>query len=184
MNHPRILLLLAVVASFALLLIAADSASAGYERFMAPTTICADASGAAELDEMRCLLNYARKKHHLRKLKVSAQLDRSSESKAEMIVSCNDFSHTPCHKPFATTFKNAHYSGSSYGENIAYEGLDSDTNQTSARDMFRAWLYSKGHRENIFRSRWSEEGMARIEAEDMFSEGDVVIWVSQFGCCH
>ena len=86
---------------------------------------------------MICLLDWARAQRGLKPLRVVYPLNRSSILKALAIKSCNDFSHTPCGKPFADTFDAVGYEGpvsTAYGENIAWgAGARQDRRASSSR---------------------------------------------------
>lgn len=131
---------------------------------------------------MRCLVNYARKKKGIRPLRHNTRLDRSSAIKMSRIKRCNDFSHTACGRSFASSFRTSGYmngvSSWSVGENIAWWAPAS---RAEPQKIFEAWLDSPGHRANIFKGGWREQGVRAVRSSGFQGSRDAIIWVSQFG---
>lgn len=152
-----------------------------WARYLAPDDTCRG-DGAAEsgqqeqLYAMRCLLDWARRERGLKPLPIDIQLNHSSALKAEAVVRCNDFSHTPCGTAFSSTFETAGWKGDS-GENIAW----GTSLARSPRVLVDGWLHSDGHRENLFRNTWRSQGLAFLPAERFQGKGPAAIWVHQFG---
>jgi uncharacterized protein YkwD len=125
---------------------------------------------------MRCLLDWARRERGLPPLATNAVLARPASLKAADIVRCGDFSHTPCGMPFEATFRAVGYSGQS-GENIVWgEGA-----ARTPRLLMDSWLHSTGHRENLFRSEWREQGLAVLQVDSFLGTGPAAVYVHQFG---
>jgi uncharacterized protein YkwD len=162
--------------------------AAGYGRYVAPSGRCAGdgdagAPPAEQERTMRCLVNWARKRRGLRRLRGSRALGRSADLKGQAIVACDDFSHTACGRSFLRTFVQggyvrAHRAWAAVGENIAWQ---SPADTAAPRDILLLWLYSTGHRENLFRRRWRDQGVALVRARSLEGADDVAVWVSQFG---
>jgi uncharacterized protein YkwD len=132
-------------------------------RELAPTSSCRPGSPT----ELRCLHNYARRVNALPPLQPVAALYRAAALKADRIVECRQFSHSPCGDPWTRSFDQAGYRGSWQAENIAY-------GYPSIRDTFAGWLRSPGHRANILNPRLSQYGSAYRPAFPR-------LWVVAFG---
>ena len=126
---------------------------------------------------MRCLLDWARRERGLPALPLNPTLNHSATLKGSEIVRCGDFSHTPCGSPFDKTFKLAGYRGRTTGENLAWGASLART----PRVLMDGWLHSTGHRENLFRSEWREQGLALVEAETFLGSGPAAIYIHQYG---
>jgi uncharacterized protein YkwD len=50
-----------------------------------------------------------------------------------------------------------------------------------ARVALDRWLNSPGHRENLLRGAWSEQGIALLPVASLKGQRDVALWVSHFG---
>jgi uncharacterized protein YkwD len=126
---------------------------------------------------MICDLNYARTRDGLSGLPVSHLLDRSSRLKALDIIRCQEFSHSACGKDPRAVADQVGYPNVEWGENI-YAGAGP---YAPARLGADAWLNSPHHRENLFRSEWTEQGIAVVIAKHFRGQKNVAIWVSEFG---
>lgn len=159
----------------------ARAAQDPWAAYLAPVSTCPGGSTQVALDRsMVCYLNYARARRGLGPLEVVYQLNRSSLLKALAIQRCNQFSHTPCGKPFAATFEAVGYEGgisTAYGENIAW----GEGQAGSVRVVVSGWLNSPHHRENLFSRSWAEQGIAVLPVPRFLGSKDATIWVSQFG---
>src|SRR5689334_10020715 len=75
---------------------------------LAPSGTCGAAADQLGLDAttaqltMQCLTNYARDRSGLPPLHLNATLDAAGDAKLAADVSCAEFSHTPCGRPFET----------------------------------------------------------------------------------
>jgi uncharacterized protein YkwD len=161
-----------------------SAAANGSSNVLAPLSACpgqtsTSAAAAAQLRAMRCLINWARAHRGEGAVRRNAELDRSAAMRAADIRRCNDFSHTPCGRPFLAVFKASHYltGVGSVGENIAWgQGV-----LGSARSTLSAWLGSPEHRRILFTARWRDLGLARLKAARLDGYSNVTIWVAQFG---
>jgi uncharacterized protein YkwD len=126
---------------------------------------------------MRCLLDWARRARGLPALPMNPTLSRSAHLKGSDIIRCGDFSHTPCGAPFERTFQAAGYRGQTTGENLVW----GESLARAPRALMDSWLHSTGHRENLFRSEWREQGLALIEPKTFLGRGPAAIYVHQFG---
>ena len=163
----------------------ANAADDPYASLLAPSGTCGAADAQLNLDAttaqtvMTCLTNYARTQSGLRPLQPNAVLDDAGNAKLAADVSCGEFSHTPCGKPFESVFTAYLRGASSYtlGENIAW-----GTGSLGApRQIMREWLHSQGHRENILRSSFTEVGIGYLPNQVFqgFSGGS--LWSQEFG---
>ena len=153
-----------------------------WAQYLAPEGTCrgdTDAAGTPEerLRTMRCLLDWARRTRGLPALPMNPTLAHSATLKGNDIVRCGQFSHTPCGIPFETTFKLAGYQGQMTGENLVWGASLART----PRVLLDSWLHSTGHRDNLFRSDWREQGLAIVETDRFLGSGPAAIYVHQFG---
>ena len=128
---------------------------------------------------MRCLLNDARRQQGLRALKHSRALDRSAALRAAAIRRCDDFSHTPCGRSFASVYAATGYSlvSHSVAENLAW-GTGS---LGSAAGTVRSWLASPEHRQNMLERDWRKFGVAVVTVPRLSGAENVTLWVAEFG---
>lgn len=124
---------------------------------------------------MLCLVNQARASRGLEPLAAPSSLARAADRKSADIIRCDDFSHQACGRDTEYWPDRFGYDGC-VGENIAYAGGRTAT----PRMIFRLWMNSQGHRENILRSSYDDIGIGmRIGEIDGFSGAHV--WTQQFG---
>ena len=128
-----------------------------------------------------CLLNRARARHGLTTLKRSASLELASQRHSEDMALRNYYEHdTPEGVDSATRMAGAGYPipGASVGENIHW-GVEAEA--TPIR-IFRDWMKSPGHRENILRPAFAEVGVGVAhEAPELSVEGRVAVYTTDFG---
>lgn len=112
------------------------------------------------------LHNKERKKRGLRKLRRNKKLTRSAKGYAkDMDASGGPLSHTGLDgRTFADRIRDAGYKGKTTGENIAW-------GQTSAKQVFRGWMRSTGHRRNIRNRSFRDVGFGNSG----------LFWVTNFG---
>lgn len=178
---------LAIASSLALLSgIVAPRASAADEGIAAKWLIAAPAacpqqgdahlSAEKQLQTMRCMTVFARRRAGLHGLASPPSLIASSQRKAQDILRCDSISHFACQRPFTYWMKRNGYLGSCWraAENIAW-GTRSDT----VRSIFQAWISSPQHRRNIL-GPYHDLGIGletgRIEGRD-----GIRIWIQHFG---
>lgn len=128
---------------------------------------------------MLCLTNYARRRAGRKPLKLNALLDRAGQAKLSADLSCGDFSHTPCGKPFRSVFGSYLAGASSYtiGENIAWgTGFYGTPRQT-----MNGWLNSPEHLQNILDSSYHELGVGYLPGRSFQGKTDATLWSEEFG---
>jgi uncharacterized protein YkwD len=153
-----------------------------WRRFLASDRRCpgGEATGrrpAAQQATMLCLLNWARHVQGLPALRESRALSQAARRKARDIFRCSDFAHDACGKRPNAVALAVGYRGGLWGENL-YAGTGRLGAPRVATD---GWLNSAGHRENLFRPEWTEQGIAVLRVPRFKGYEDVTIWVSQFG---
>jgi uncharacterized protein YkwD len=138
----------------------------------------ADAPVKEQKAAMLCLVGELREEGGLRALRRSVRLDRAARLKADAIVRCEDFSHTPCGRSFASTFVDAGYAAGGWaaGENLAW-GAGA---RGSVASVFQLWLDSPVHRTNLLRRVWRDVGLA-VWHGPLFGHERVAVWVIDFG---
>jgi uncharacterized protein YkwD len=151
-------------------------------RYLAPERVCPGgedrAAPAPEQERtMVCLLNWARTQRGLRALPVNRVLSSAARLKALDIEVCEDFAHEACGKEADAVTATVGYRGAGWGENL-YAG---SSVLGSPRVAVDRWLNSPGHRENLFRAEWSEQGIALRATQSFGGAPEVAIWVSHFG---
>ena len=157
-----------------------------YDHYLAPPGTCTGvddpaATTSEQLAGMRCLINYARARDGATQLAASALLSLAARIKAEDIVRCDDFSHTACGRPMTYPFLKAGYILPDHswlvGENLSY----GTQVLGSPRATMRRWLYSDGHRANILRPAWRDQGVWLIRPAWFQGLPGSSVWVSHFG---
>ncbi|MGH3006713.1 MAG: CAP domain-containing protein [Gaiellaceae bacterium] len=177
----RTLVLTLIVA--ASILVVAPVAEA-HGRLLAPRGKCGQAerkiwmSGGAQQRAMHCLVRYARRLAGRARLRGSRQLNRAAEKKANRIVACRRFSHTPCGRSFSSTYRRTGYGRGSWavGEVIAW----GSRRRGSARSTIHWWLHSSSHRRTIVR-RWRDVAVGRRHERSLWGYRRVTVWVGSFG---
>lgn len=97
---------------------------------------------------MLCMTDYARVASGQTELTTALQLEQSAGSKADDILRCDSFSHFACGRDFTYWMQQTGYTSTQCwraGENLAWGTGGYGT----VRSIFRAWMSSPGHRENI-----------------------------------
>jgi uncharacterized protein YkwD len=164
------------------------------EASLEPAAPLADAKGCADSGQIPtpanvgstrtailCLLNRARARHGLSPLARNASLELASQRHSEDMALRDYYEHdTPEGVDSATRMAGAGYpiSGASVGENIHW-GVEAEA--TPVR-IFRDWMKSPGHRENILRPAFTEVGVGVAhEAPKLSVEGRVGVYTTDFG---
>jgi uncharacterized protein YkwD len=133
---------------------------------------------ADPLATMECLVNETRAQHRLPPVRLSGTLIRSARLRANAIVRCRQFSHTPCGQSFTAPFRAVGYTRrSSIAENLAW----GSGHLGSAQHALARWLASPPHRRVLFTRRWRELGVSAVSANGLFAPGVNTLWVAQFG---
>jgi len=156
------------------------------ERYLAPSNACYGQTNPSvglsqQAASLRCLVNWARHRHGLRRVGESRLLDRSALMRALEIRRCDDFSHTPCGQPFTAVFYAVDYLVlgrlAEVGENLAW----GQGRLGTARSTMQSWLASPPHRANLFRPGWRDFGVSVVRANRLSGAANVTLWVYQFG---
>jgi uncharacterized protein YkwD len=153
------------------------------DRLVAPTIVCADqtdplAPAAVQEQAMRCMTDFARGQSGLGTLGDLTELDRSARAKSDDILRCDSFSHEACGRSFTYWMQRVGYIPARCwraGENIAW-GTGS---LGSVRSIFRTWIHSPEHRENIL-GPYSQIGVG-LDVGRLVGRNDVHVWTQHFG---
>jgi uncharacterized protein YkwD len=111
-------------------------------------------------------------------LGTSGQLMTAARIKARDIVTCGEFSHTACGRPFAYWMAKSGYAQGCYGagENIAWGSGSRGT----VRETMRGWLNSSGHRANVLKPSFRDHGVGLVQGTFQ-GYGDAQLWVHELG---
>lgn len=108
-------------------------------------------------NELIHLTNEYRQENNLGILMVNAQLTQAAQAKAEDLAKNHYFAHTsPDGRKFTSWIVDANYDYLYAGENLAVLF-------NSSESIFKAWLKSEKHRQNISKSRFNEIGIGIAE---------------------
>jgi uncharacterized protein YkwD len=118
--------------------------------------------------------NNYRKSLGLGELKLSTELNRSAQSKAQVLLQSNCWSHyCPPGKSPWDFFVDAKYDYVFAGENLA-EGF------YEVEDVMTAWINSKTHKENMVKKEYTEVGFGIVTGKYQGNSNNVII-VVHFG---
>lgn len=178
---PRKLALLPLLALA--LLLAATATSASAAGLLAPASICPDqerldAPAAAQEQAMLCMTNYARAQSGEPALAEDATLVESARDKARDILACDSFSHEACGREFTYWMRQAGYMSAAcwrVGENLAWGAGE----YGSVRSIFRAWMRSPEHRENIL-ADYDQTGI-ELRTGTLGGVAGTRVWAQHFG---
>jgi uncharacterized protein YkwD len=170
-------------AALAAALFAPAAGAMDLERLIAPSFACANqedltAAVAVQEQAMRCMTDYARGQVGVGALADATDLDRSARDKSGDILRCDSFSHEACGRQFTYWMERVGYIPARCwraGENIAWGTGDLG----SVRAIFRAWIYSPPHRENILGS-YDQIGVG-LEVGNLGGTDGVHVWTQHFG---
>jgi uncharacterized protein YkwD len=170
-----------LIASLALLGATAATASAG--SLIAPASACVgqtklDATVAAQERAMLCMANFARAQLGLAELAPNAELEGSAREKARDILRCDSFSHYACGRDFAYWIRESGYLSTECwraGENLAF----GSGSYGSVRSIFRAWMRSPEHRENVL-GDFAETGIDLVSGT-LEGFAGTRVWTQHFG---
>lgn len=175
----RAALLLIAVSLFA---IPAATASAAGGSLIAPAAACPqtqlDAVPAAQEQAMLCMTNFARERSGERTLEVNATLEESARDKSRDILRCDSFSHNACGREFTYWMRATGYLSTECwhaGENLAWGADEYGT----VRSIFRAWMRSPTHRENIL-GNYTQIGID-LQAGTLEGLSGTHVWTEHFG---
>ena len=163
--------------TIAILLAAAAVAVSAPAASAAPCPGQGNATAKAAVQEraMLCLVNRVRVNRGLDRLAAPGSLARAAGRKSLDILRCDEFSHEACGREVAYWPERFGY-GSCVGENIAYASGRSAT----PRFIFRLWMNSQGHRENILRSSYDDIGIG-LQIGEVEGVRGAHVWTQQFG---
>lgn len=135
----------------------------------------ATASATAQERAMRCLVNRARANRGLDPLAAPSSLAWAAGRKSADILRCDEFSHEACGRDSEYWVKRSGYDGCA-GENIAYASGSAAT----PRYIFRLWMNSQGHRENILRPTYDDIGIG-LQIGELEGVRNAHVWTQSFG---
>jgi uncharacterized protein YkwD len=152
-------------------------------RLVAPPGVCSGQAGVrAPVPEqeqaMRCMTNYAREHAGRQPLANTPVLGRSARDKSADIVRCDSFSHFACGRPFTFWMRRVGYIPARCwraGENLAWGSGDAG----SAQAIFRAWIRSPEHRDNIL-GPYRQIGVGLITGS-LEGHASAHVWTQHFG---
>jgi uncharacterized protein YkwD len=133
------------------------------------------ASADAQEKTMLCLVNQTRSAHGLPPLAATKSLAKAADHKSHDILRCNEFSHEACEREFTYWMTHFGYEGCAAGENIAWGSGGLGT----PGSIFRAWMHSQGHRENIL-GPYEDTGIG-LQSGKLESYGGAHVWTEEFG---
>jgi uncharacterized protein YkwD len=135
----------------------------------------AAAPTAAQEQAMLCLVNAARTGRGLSPLEAPGSLARAADHKSADILRCDEFSHEACGREFTYWIERVGYRGCREGENIAY----GSGGYSTPRAIFRLWMHSSGHRENIL-DPYEDIGIG-LRVGSLEGTGGAHVWTQEFG---
>jgi uncharacterized protein YkwD len=115
------------------------------------------------------MTSQARIFHGLAGVTANAQLMAAAAAKDQDMLSCG-YSHTACGRDFSYWMTQKGYTGNCTAENIA-------SGQRTPGEVFKAWMNSAGHRENILNKNYRDIGVAQLAGPNG------PLWVMQLGGC-
>lgn len=150
---------------------------------IAPLSACPgqtdrDAPAAEQEQAMRCMTDYARIHFGLPPMAQAEQLSASAEGKSSDILLCNSFSHSACGREFTYWMKASGYLSVGCwraGENLAWGTGEEGT----VRSIFRAWMSSPGHRQNVL-GDYDQIGIA-LRVGELDGLAGTHVWTQHFG---
>ena len=145
-------------------------------RFSAHVTAFPGTSLAVQQRAITCLVNAARRQAGRPLLATPPKLRRAAAIKGHRVVSCGQFSHTPCGAAATAAIRAAGYRYAWFGENL-FAGT---WGEFTPRQVVESWLGSPGHRANILRPSFRVFGASRVLAQDIFGEAQTAVWVATF----
>ena len=169
---------LATTAATAVILAAAVPATALPRSFATDacsTQAALSAPVAVQEQAMLCLSNAARRSRGLPELATADSLTRAARRKSADVVRCDSFDHEACGRPFDYWIKQLGYRGCAVAENIAW----GSGRLGNVRSIFRAWMRSAGHRENIL-GRYEEIGIG-LRVGGLDGVRGAHVWTQDFG---
>jgi uncharacterized protein YkwD len=147
---------------------------------LAPIGFCdgqgaADAPAAEQEAMMLCLTDFARQSAGLDPFADSESLDRSALAKSADILRCDSFSHYACGREFTYWMPEPGSRCSRVGENLAW----AEVPRASVRSIFRAWLQSPEHLQNIL-GDFTQLGIG-MRIGHLEGKAQAHVWTEHFG---
>jgi len=148
---------------------------------IASAAACPDEGGSsieARERAMLCMTNYARAGVGLGELAEVEELDSSAAGKAADVLRCDQFSHFACGREFTYWIRAAGYIGEGCwhaGENLAWGTGE----YGSVRAIFRAWMDSPTHRQNIL-GEYDQVGIG-LSTGNLEGHAGAQVWAAHFG---
>lgn len=167
------------VVLLALAAAAVPAGTAPAQQLVASTLACPGQEISAPVGQqmraMRCLVNAARRGRGLAPYAASGVLNRAAAHKSADILRCGEFSHDACGRSFTYWMERFGYPACAAGENIAW----GSGRLGSARSIFRSWMRSQGHRENIL-GPFAEIGVG-LRVGSLEGYAGAHVWTQSFG---
>jgi uncharacterized protein YkwD len=135
----------------------------------------AGALSAAQEKTMLCLVNRARRRRGLAPLRARRPLTRAADRKSGDVLRCDEFSHEACGREFTYWMTRFGYRGCREGENLAW----GSGRYATPGSIFRMWMHSQGHRENIL-GPYEDTGLGLRIGTLEGNEG-AHVWTEEFG---
>jgi uncharacterized protein YkwD len=157
--------------ALALALVAAPSAASA----ACPGQNATGAPATAQEQAVLCLVNGARTSRGLAALAAPPSLAEAAAHKSGDILRCDEFSHEACGRDFTYWFDRVGYHGCREGENIAY----ASGTYATPRTIFKLWMGSSGHRENIL-GDYRDVGIG-LRIGTLGKVGGAHVWTQEFG---
>jgi uncharacterized protein YkwD len=175
---------LAALSCAAAVLLAAPAAAEAKGGLIAPARACPNQTDAAlpravQERTMRCMVNYARMRAGIRRLRIDTVLGRSARRKSVDMIECNSFDHEACGREFAYWIERFGYPTGgcwSAAENIAWGTGEFAT----PRAIFIGWMRSSGHRANILNPSFRDLGVG-LEVGRLEGVSGAFVWTQHFG---
>lgn len=181
-SHPKgVLLVLSSATAAAKATTSVYGKNNAWKSYLASESVCpggerTDLPPSRQAETLSCLINYARGARGLRPLAVAEVLNDASARKGQAIRRCGAFAHNPCGGDWRQAVISTGYPG------IFAENLSLASGPFRApRPTVDAWLHSRLHRENLFRTEWREQGLAMVNLSRFGDTKHVTIWVSVLG---
>jgi uncharacterized protein YkwD len=102
-------------------------------------------------------------------------LDRAAAHKSRDVLRCDEFSHEACGRPFTYWMSRFGYQGCLEGENLAW----GTGRYATPRAVFRMWMRSPGHRENIL-GPYQDTGLG-LQLGTLEGFHGSHVWTEEFG---
>jgi len=125
---------------------------------------------------MLCLVNRARANYGLSPLAAPSSLAWAAARKSVDVLRCDDFSHQACGRDSEYWVERSGYEGCA-GENLAYGYGRTAT----PRYIFRLWMNSSGHRENILGAYPYDDIGIGLQVGALGGARNVHVWTQVFG---